>query len=180
MTTAIKRTYSARSKSTASSSSLSRVPPKRWRNDDGADAENAPPTPQKRRRLSSSDPKMKLLPTTSTCNGKQPQQKTLTQLHFVLESSVLRTCSLCGLSYTKGAPDDEVLHRSHCGRVQRGMEWGREEEKESFRAGVTEVATNVTLKNGSRGRIICFPANIGGRIGSKVCPCAGSIGLFDS
>ncbi|KIM65138.1 hypothetical protein SCLCIDRAFT_64519, partial [Scleroderma citrinum Foug A] len=94
-------------------------------------------------------------------------QKALTQLHFILESSVLRTCAICGLSYTKGAPDDEALHRSHCGRVQRGMEWGKEEERESLRAGVAEVATNVRLKNGTCGRIICFPAKVGGKIGSK-------------
>ncbi|KAG9318333.1 hypothetical protein JVU11DRAFT_421 [Chiua virens] len=94
-------------------------------------------------------------------------QKTLTQLHFVLDSSVLRTCPLCVLSYTKGAPDDEALHRTHCGRVQRGMEWRKEEEREALKASVNEVATNVKLRDGSKGRIICFPASLAGKIGTK-------------
>lgn len=96
------------------------------------------------------------------------QQQSLTQLHFSLESSVLKTCVLCGLSYTRGAPDDEALHRSHCGRVQRGMEWGKEEEREALKASVHEVATAVKLKGGTKGRIVCFPASVGGKIGTKV------------
>ncbi|EPQ58377.1 hypothetical protein GLOTRDRAFT_120134 [Gloeophyllum trabeum ATCC 11539] len=95
-------------------------------------------------------------------------KKTLTQLHFSLETSVLRTCSTCGLSYTKGAPDDESLHRAHCARVQRGMEWGREEEKERTKAGVEEVTSGVRLKDGRKGRIICVKADVGGKIGSKL------------
>lgn len=121
-------------------------------------------TSTQRRRLTS---KLRSLPVVRS--SKSHHQKTLTQLHFVLESSVLRTCPLCELSYTKGAPDDEVLHRSHCTRVQRGMEWGREEEREAAKAGVVEVAVNVKLKNATYGRIICFPATAGGRIGLKVC-----------
>ena len=97
-----------------------------------------------------------------------PRQQTLTQLHFALDGSVLRACSLCGLSYTKGAPDDEALHRSHCSRVQRGMEWGKEEERDTLRANVDEVATTVKLRDGTKGRIICFPATVGGKIGTKV------------
>lgn len=96
-------------------------------------------------------------------------QRSLTQLHFALDSSVLRTCSLCGLSYTKGAPDDEALHRSHCGRVQRGMEWRKEEEREALKASVDEVASAVKLKDRTKGRIICFPASVTGKIGTKVC-----------
>lgn len=102
-------------------------------------------------------------------SGVTPRnQQTLTQLHFALDSSVLRTCSLCALSYTKGAPDDEALHRSHCGRVQRGMEWGKEEERDVLKAGVDEVVSSVKLNDGTKGRIICFPANVGGKIGTKV------------
>lgn len=48
------------------------------------------------------------------------------------------------------------------------MEWGREEERESTKAGVTEAATGLKLKSGVRGRIISFRADVGGRIGSKV------------
>lgn len=143
----IKRTYSARSKSSSSSK----------RKD--ADAENSFPLVKKKPRLCASKQRE-----TASSRG----QKALTQLHFILESSVLRSCTVCGLSYTKGAPDDEALHRSHCGRVQRGMEWGKEEQRQSLKAGVTEVAANVRLKNGTCGRIICFPATVGGKIGSKV------------
>lgn len=94
----------------------------------------------------------------------------LTQLHFALETSVLRTCTQCSLSYTRGAPDDEALHRSHCARVQRGMEWGKEEQREAHKAGVLEIATAVKLKhkNGAMGRIISFPASVSGKIGTKV------------
>lgn len=95
--------------------------------------------------------------------------KTLTQLHFCIDQTILRTCSHCGLTYTKGAPDDEALHRAHCARVQKGMEWGREEEREALKCGVTEVHRGVKLKDGRKGRIICFPADVGGKIGSKVC-----------
>jgi N-acetyltransferase len=50
------------------------------------------------------------------------------------------------------------------------MEWGREEEKEKIKAGVQEVATGVKLKDGRRGRIISFRADISGKIGSKARP----------
>jgi N-acetyltransferase len=49
------------------------------------------------------------------------------------------------------------------------MEWGREEERETSKYQVTEVHTGVKLKDGKKGRIICFPADVGGKIGSKVC-----------
>ena len=99
--------------------------------------------------------------------GKDKQQ-TLVQLHFCTDRPILRTCPLCSLSYTKGAPDDEMLHTVHCASVQRGMEWGREEERECTKAGVLEIVTGVKLKDGSKGRIICFRADANGRIGSKV------------
>lgn len=95
-------------------------------------------------------------------------RQTLTQLHFALDSSVLRTCAHCGLSYTRGAPDDEALHRAHCGRVQRGMEWGKDEERDALKAGADEVATAVKLKDGTIGRIICFSACVSGKLGTKV------------
>ncbi|KAF9561423.1 hypothetical protein CPC08DRAFT_688984 [Agrocybe pediades] len=122
----------------------------------------------------------KTLPKASSSKLKQkPQakektksQKTLTQLHFNIDQTILRTCSLCDLSYTKGAPDDEALHRAHCLRVRQGMEWGREEEKDRVRGTndiVTEVASDVKLNGkNKRGRIICVPADTGGKIGAKL------------
>lgn len=72
------------------------------------------------------------------------------------------------MSYTRGAPDDEALHRAHCARVRRGLEWGREEQREAEGAGVEELASNVRLRNGGRGRIVCFRPDVGGKIGAKV------------
>ena len=111
--------------------------------------------------------------TKSKSNGKvkNSTQNTLTQLHFNIDQPILRTCSLCDLSYTKGAPDDEVLHRTHCSRVRQGMEWGRGEEKDSAKSceTIVEIETNIKLKSKSnRGRIICLPANVGGKPRAKV------------
>ncbi|KAG7453015.1 uncharacterized protein BT62DRAFT_925559 [Guyanagaster necrorhizus] len=100
--------------------------------------------------------------------SKSTTQKSLTQLHFCIDQSILRTCSLCGLSYTKGVPDDESLHRAHCNRVRRGMEWGREERRENEKAGLVEVAGSVMLKDGTQGRIISVRADAGGKVGSKL------------
>jgi N-acetyltransferase len=94
--------------------------------------------------------------------------KTLTQLHFTLDSSILRTCPLCDLTYTKGAPEDETLHNSHCARVQRGMQWRRDEERAAAEAHISEIATSVKLKGGKLGRIISVSADVGGKIGTKV------------
>ncbi|KAF8654231.1 hypothetical protein AX16_003754 [Volvariella volvacea WC 439] len=117
-------------------------------------------------------PKKRKTDDTATAEGKQ---KKLTQLHFCIDQTTLKTCPLCDLSYTKGAPDDEALHRSHCARVRRGMEWGREEEKETVKYNVREVATDVKLKNGQKGRIICFNADAGGKLGSKLSALLGTI-----
>lgn len=162
----IKRTYSSRQNrnpypsSPVSALSSSPASPKRKRalNEYTANASNATHPPSKRIKLS------------EIAKGKKPvtKQKSLTQLHFCIDQPVLRTCVACGLSYTKGAPDDEALHRAHCSRVQRGMEWGREEDKESIKSGVIEVGVGIKLKDGRKGRIICFRADVGGKIGSKV------------
>lgn len=52
------------------------------------------------------------------------------------------------------------------------MEWGREEEKDKMRGTesvVVEVRTDVRLKGKKKGgRIISFPADIGGKLGAKV------------
>ncbi|KAJ7074275.1 hypothetical protein C8F01DRAFT_971660 [Mycena amicta] len=107
----------------------------------------------------------------------KPKPKKYTQLHFNIDQSILRSCSLCGLTYNKGAPDDEALHKSHCARVQKGMQWARDEEKESFKAGVVEVASGVKLKDGTRGRIISFRADLGGKIGSKLSTLLDTINI---
>ncbi|KAG5220073.1 N-acetyltransferase ECO [Salix suchowensis] len=65
---------------------------------------------------------------------------------------------------TKRAPDDEALHRAHCSRVQRGLEWGKEEEREAAKAGVATVEDSVRIKNGKRGRILHVRADVGGRL----------------
>ena len=51
------------------------------------------------------------------------------------------------------------------------MEWGKEEEREckSGKISVEEIESGIKLKNGRKGRIICFRADVGGKIGSKVC-----------
>jgi N-acetyltransferase len=48
------------------------------------------------------------------------------------------------------------------------MEWGKEEEREALKASVDEVAAGVKLRDSTKGRIICFPATLGGKIGTKV------------
>ncbi|KAF9228575.1 hypothetical protein BS17DRAFT_724145 [Gyrodon lividus] len=168
MATTIKRTYSARSKASVSTSSSPSFITSAKRKLRDIETENGPTL---KKRLTS-----KLMSAAKPGTTKS-SQRTLTQLHFSIDCSVLRTCSLCGLSYTKGAPDDEALHRSHCGRVQKGMEWGREEEREVIKAGVNELAVGVKLKDGTSGRIICFPANIGGRIGTKLAHLLETINL---
>ncbi|EGN96047.1 hypothetical protein SERLA73DRAFT_112104 [Serpula lacrymans var. lacrymans S7.3] len=115
------------------------------------------------------------LKTSSNVNVKT-RRKTLTQLHFSLETSILRTCSQCDLSYTKGAPDDEELHRLHCARVQRGMEWGREEERDNT-ACVDEIESGLKLKDGRKGRIVCFRGDVGGKIRSKLSNLLETINL---
>ncbi|KAJ4467430.1 hypothetical protein C8J55DRAFT_544326 [Lentinula edodes] len=100
---------------------------------------------------------------------EKPRQKTLKQLHFCIDQSIVRTCAICKLSYTKGAEDDEALHRAHCARVQRGMEWGKEEERDKAGAGnVKEIMEVVKLKDGRKGRIISVDATVGGKIGTKL------------
>lgn len=105
-----------------------------------------------------------------TRNKPHGPQKKLTQLCLAFDDapSALRACNSCGLTYTIGAPEDENLHRLHCARVQRGIEWGREEEREHERACVTEIRADVRLKDGRTGRIVSCRADAPGRIGTKV------------
>ncbi|KAG1882929.1 hypothetical protein F4604DRAFT_1920823 [Suillus subluteus] len=165
--TKVKRTYSSRSRLSLPSSSPSSSPPsttKRKRFGEGV--ENEPPT---KKRITTK--------TSPSGRSAKPKQCVLRQLHFSIETSVLRTCTICGLSYTRGAPDDESLHRAHCSRVQRGMEWGREEEREAEKVGVEEIQSAAKLKDGKKGRIICFKANVGGRVGSKLAILLETINL---
>jgi len=92
----------------------------------------------------------------------------------------LRTCPICDLSYTKGTQDDEALHKSHCARVQRGLEWGGDEIRESAKQGVVEIESGIRLKDGSLGRILAVNANASGKIGSKVLPLPSAPCLMNS
>ncbi|KLO14173.1 hypothetical protein SCHPADRAFT_826811 [Schizopora paradoxa] len=96
--------------------------------------------------------------------------KPLTQLHFSIDRSIVRSCSLCGLSYTQGAIGDESLHKTHCARIRKGMEWGKEEERERLKYGssAVEVDDDVYLKGRESGRIISVDAACGGKIGHRV------------
>ncbi|GAB1522984.1 hypothetical protein RhiTH_006113 [Rhizoctonia solani] len=97
----------------------------------------------------------------------------LAQLHF-LSKDTLVTCKLCNLSYTRGAPEDESLHRSHCLRVIKGMEWSREErtlEKPlgSGTSHVEIVEERCALPNGDVGRIVRIRCDVTkGKLGQKV------------
>lgn len=97
--------------------------------------------------------------------------KQLTQLHLTFGKTSLRTCPLCELSYTHGAPDDEDLHKKHCARITRGAEWGKEEARcEGREVTVVEEGVIVRGRNGKeeRARIVKFNANVGGKLGAKV------------
>ncbi|KIK63595.1 hypothetical protein GYMLUDRAFT_221764 [Collybiopsis luxurians FD-317 M1] len=155
MSSKVKRTYASRSDrpNIRSSSPILPAPcPKRKRPFDDFRPSSAPKPIAKRVRVSQ----------------EKTRQTTLKQLHFCIDQSVVKTCSLCQLAYTKGAEDDEALHRAHCAKVQRGMGWGREEEREKDSARVKEIQDRVRLKDGKRGRIICMDATLGGRIGTKL------------
>ncbi|CAG8561185.1 12241_t:CDS:1, partial [Acaulospora colombiana] len=95
-------------------------------------------------------------------------RKPLQQLVLAFSAAPsLVSCPLCDLSYTRGAPDDEDLHKIHCPRVMRGTEWGREEEREALKANVSIIESRIELSNGQHGRIISIPGSTTGKIGSK-------------
>ncbi|KAH6918714.1 hypothetical protein BKA70DRAFT_1554734 [Coprinopsis sp. MPI-PUGE-AT-0042] len=104
----------------------------------------------------------------STGREAKPKQKTLVQLHFCIDQSIIKKCSICGLRYTQGAQEDMALHRTHCIRVQKGLEWGREEEKEGYGSSISEIESRVTLENKKVGRIITIPCDVTGRLGAKL------------
>ncbi|KAH9945949.1 uncharacterized protein BXZ73DRAFT_37206 [Epithele typhae] len=190
----LSRTYSTRSaKAAIPSSPISEImssppaPQKRKRPFTDLPTEHNTPTKRPRRMSSSSSLPSSSAPSTLKPKGKPklpagtkakssaakkaapaPKQARLTQLHFALDAPTLRTCPLCDLSYTRGAPDDEALHRAHCARVRRGLEWGREEQREADAARVEELLAGVKLANGARGRVVCFRPDVGGKIGAKL------------
>jgi len=103
-------------------------------------------------------------------DGTAAARKPLRQLVLAVSSApALLSCDKCGLSYTRGAPEDEELHRSHCQRVVQGTEWGREEEREMIKSNATVVESHVTLPDGRWGRIVSIRASTTGRLGAKVC-----------
>ncbi|KAL0580419.1 hypothetical protein V5O48_001572 [Marasmius crinis-equi] len=148
MSSRVKRTYASRPKAPFPPSSPVSVP-------------SSPPAPTRKRALPSASEGR---PTKKIKLASKPKQKTLTQLHFCIDKPTLRKCANCNMSYTQGAEDDEALHRAHCAKVKKGMEWGREEEKED----VTEVESRVLLKGGKKGRIVCVRADATGRIRTKL------------
>ena len=176
----VQRTYSRRIRSTLSSSS---PPPEDPTPEPSTSSPSStPPSPPiPKRSLSDaltfrppakkprfSQPNVKSSTTPSSKWKTNPKKQSLIQLHFSIDASVLRKCPICDLSYTKGAQDDEVLHKSHCARVQRGLEWTKDESKESAKQGVVEIESGIRLKDGSTGRILAVNANVTGKIGSKV------------
>ncbi|PPR02257.1 hypothetical protein CVT24_011606 [Panaeolus cyanescens] len=180
----VQRTYSSRNKqafrppvpssppSTLSSSPV--APPAITRPTKRRLSENdvAPEFPLAKRLKAEIKPTVKAKASTKSASKVQ---KTLRQLHFNIDQSILRTCSLCNLSYTKGAPDDEALHRSHCARIRQGMEWGKDEDKGN---GITEVETGIKLKTGKkRGRIVAFSADATGKLGTKLSTLLNTINL---
>lgn len=182
MSSRVQRTYSRRNRSTLSSSS---PPPEDPAPEPSTSSPSSTPPsspipkrslsdalifrpPAKRPRLSQPNAN-KTKPSTPSSKWKaNPKKQPLIQLHFSIDASVLRKCPICDLSYTKGAQDDEALHKSHCARVQRGLEWTKDEIKESAKHGVVEIESGIRLKDGSIGRILAVNANVPGKIGSKV------------
>ncbi|KAF8072082.1 hypothetical protein FPV67DRAFT_919148 [Lyophyllum atratum] len=178
MSSKVKHTYGSKKSSSARSSSSVLSPPSPL---DASSAKRKRPL-QEQSNISVEDSRPPLKRAKTLTKSKEnlkesTKQKTLTQLHFCIDQPILRACPQCGLSYTKGAPDDESLHRTQCARIQRGMEWGREEEKETMKGGIVQVASGVRLKDGKKGRIIYFKADAGGKIGSKLTSLLETINL---
>ncbi|KAG8869242.1 hypothetical protein FRC20_001868 [Serendipita sp. 405] len=98
------------------------------------------------------------------------QKKQLRQSVLALSPTpAVTSCRLCGLTYTKGATEDEALHKSHCSYVRSGNEWTHEEEKELVNnPSLALVDSHVQLSSGVHGKIIALRANTGGRIGAKL------------
>ena len=181
MSSRVKRTYSRRSRSSLSSSS---PPPEDPAPEPPTSSPSSTPPsspvpkrslsdvlssrpPAKKPRFTQPDAK-KSKPSSVSSSKWKSKEKSLIQLHFSIDASVLRKCPICDFSYTKGAQDDEALHKSHCTRFQRGLEWTRDDIKESAKHGVVEIESGIRLRDGSLGRILAINTNVPGKIGSKV------------
>ncbi|KAL5511687.1 IFM1 [Sanghuangporus vaninii] len=126
---------------------------------------NSPP-----KRIRTSCKRSAVLGTDNIVKKAAKKETGLTQLHFCIDQSTLRSCPLCDLTYTRGAVDDENLHKAHCSRVQKGLEWGREEDKETGRNDGTcaIVEEDVVLRSGERGRVVAVKPAAGGKLGTKL------------
>ncbi|CAE6409262.1 unnamed protein product [Rhizoctonia solani] len=127
--------------------------------------------PSKKPKLASDS--QKFLPSKQTSiNGNE--NTPLTQLHFIPSKSILVTCKSCDLSYTRGAQEDEELHRVHCLRVARGMEWSRDERclEKPLGTGTSDVELveeHCILPEGVVGRILRIRCDVTkGKLGQKV------------
>lgn len=60
------------------------------------------------------------------------------------------------------------MHKSHCIRVQKGAEWGREDEREAIKAGRIVIESRVELPGGQHGRVISLRAAGVGKASTKV------------
>lgn len=102
---------------------------------------------------------------------KKLERKPLTQLFLTFSSKPsLISCPLCALSFTRGSPEDEELHKRHCKAVVQGMEWGREDERQALKSGAITVKSRIKLSSGDYGRIVSIRANVAGKLGTKVRP----------
>ncbi|CAE6479807.1 unnamed protein product [Rhizoctonia solani] len=130
--------------------------------------------PIKKLRLAGNSQKSSSSKQTSRNDNGNASAPTLTQLHFLPSKSILVTCKSCDLSYTRGAKEDEELHRAHCLRVARGMEWSREERSLEKPRGtemsdVELVEERCILPNGVVGRILRIRCDVTkGKLGQKV------------
>ncbi|CAE6513071.1 unnamed protein product [Rhizoctonia solani] len=107
-------------------------------------------------------------------SNEEAKAPALTQLHFLPSKPILVTCKACDLSYTRGAKEDEELHRTHCLRIARGLEWSREERslEQPLGTGTSEVELIeecCKLSNGVVGRILRIRCDATkGKLGPKV------------
>ncbi|CAE7215264.1 unnamed protein product [Rhizoctonia solani] len=129
--------------------------------------------PVKKLRSDGNSQKLSSFKQTSS-NENAASTPTMTQLHFLPSKSILVTCKSCDLSYTRGAKEDEELHRTHCLRVARGAEWSREERnlEKPLGTGTSDVELvdeRCILPNGVIGRILRIRCDITkGKLGPKV------------
>ncbi|EJU00240.1 hypothetical protein DACRYDRAFT_68483, partial [Dacryopinax primogenitus] len=90
-------------------------------------------------------------------------------MHLALSSRpIVRTCQVCNLSYTIGAPEDEDLHKRHHARVVAGIEWSRGEEVSK---GVEVIEEGVMVGKGktkTKGRVLAFEGSCSGKVKSKL------------